>query len=107
MFIKKYVDHIDYIVNLVGIPYVGIGLDNFYFGDKFSEFMKDQPVTNPSAYGKMADASMFTCIQPAQIIDIVEELLQRQYSNQEIKAILGENFLRVIEQHQNVKNAIL
>lgn len=100
--IKKYVDHIDYIVNLVGIPYVGIGLDNFYFGDKFSEFMKNQPITNPSAYRKMVDASMFTCIKPTQLINIVEELLQRQYSANDIKSILGENFLRVIEQHQNL-----
>lgn len=98
--IKKYVDHIDYIVNLVGIPYVGIGLDNFYFGDKFNEFMKNQPVTNPSAYGKMVDTSMFTCIKPNQLIDVVEELLVRHYSVSDIKAILGENFLRVIEQHQ-------
>lgn len=53
--IKKYVDHIDYIVNLVGITHVGIGLDNLYFPDKFNEFMKNQPITNPSAYGKMVD----------------------------------------------------
>jgi membrane dipeptidase len=103
--IKKYVDHIDYIVNLVGIPYVGIGLDNFYFGDRFGEFMKNQPITNPAAYGKMVDASMFTCIKPAQIVDIVEELLQRRYSVNDVKAILGENFLRVIEQHQNANNS--
>lgn len=97
--IKKYVDPIDYIVNLVGTPYVGIGLDNFYFGDKFSEFMKNQPITNPITYGKMVDSSMFTCIKPSQLIDVVEELLQRQYSTNDIKAILGENYLRVIERH--------
>jgi len=98
--IKKYVDHIDYIVKLVGIAHVGIGLDNFYFGEQFNEFMLNQPITNPSAYGKMVDSSMFTCIKPIQLEDVVEELLVRQYSVNDIKAILGENFLRVIELHQ-------
>lgn len=69
--------------------------------------MKNQPITNPSAYGKMVDTSMFTCIKPTQLIDIVQELLERQYSVSDIKAILGENFLRVIDQHQNIaKNLI-
>ena len=98
--IKKYVDHIDYIVKLVGIAHVGIGLDNFYFGDQFNEFMQKQPITNPQAYGKMVDSSMFTCIKPIQLVDVVEELFNRQYSDNDIKAILGENFLRVIECHQ-------
>ena len=63
--------------------------------------MKNQPITNPSSYGQMADPSMFTCIQPSQLVDVVQELLERHYSVSDIKAILGENFLRVLEQHQN------
>lgn len=96
---KKYADHIDYIVDLIGISHVAIGLDNFYFGDKFLEFMKHQPITNPGAYGKLIDTSMFTCIKPDRLIEVVEELLTRQYSPGEIKAILGENMLRIIDIH--------
>jgi membrane dipeptidase len=99
--IKKYVDHIDYVTNLVGASHVGIGLDHFYFGDQFSEFMKNQPITNPAAYGKMADPSMFTCIKPSQLVDVVEELLIREYSEEAIKAILGGNMLRVIDKNIN------
>lgn len=101
--IKKYVDHIDYVVDLVGVEHVAIGLDNFYFPEKFSEFMKKQPVTNPTAYGKMVDPTMFTCIKPSQLVDVVEELLIRKYKPEAIKAILGENMLRVIDLNINAK----
>lgn len=95
--IEKYVDHIDYVVKLIGVAHVGIGLDYFYFADQFSEFMQKQPITNPSAYGKMVDPSMLKCIHPNQLTQIVEELLKRNYSVEDIYAILGGNFLRVIE----------
>lgn len=98
--IKKYVDHIDYVVNLVGISHVGIGLDNLYFPDRFNEFMQNQPITNPSAYGKMIDATMLKCIKPNQLVDIVEELLLRKYKDSDIQAILGENILRVINNNK-------
>lgn len=98
--IKKYVDHIDYIVNLVGASHVGIGLDQLYFADRFTEFMVNQPITNPSAYGKMVDINRIKSIKPAQLINIVEELLERNYADKNIQAILGENILRVIEQNQ-------
>lgn len=95
--IKKYVDHVDYIANLVGVSHVAIGLDHLYFPDRFNTFMQNQPITNPAAYGKMVDPTMLTCIKPNQLIDIVEELLNRQYTDHDIQLILGENILRVIE----------
>ena len=103
--IKKYVDHIDYIVNLAGIKHVAIGLDHLYFPDRFNEFMKNQPITNPSAYGKMVDTSMLTCIKPHQLVDIVEELLERKYTESDIQAILGKNILRVIDHNQKNINS--
>ncbi|MBA2648459.1 MAG: membrane dipeptidase [Legionella sp.] len=98
--IKKYVDHIDYIVHLVGINHVAIGLDHLYFPERFNEFMKIQQITNPPAYAKMVDTSMLTCIKPNQLVDVVEELLERDYIETDIQAILGENILRVIDQSQ-------
>lgn len=103
--ISKYVDHIDHIVNLVGPSHVGIGLDQFYFPDQFNDFMKKQPITNPEAYGKMINPKMLACIKPRQLIEIVEELLKRDYSENAIRLILGENMLRVIELSQEKKSA--
>ena len=67
------VDHIDYVVNLVGIDYVGIGSD-FDGG------------------GGLKD-----CIDVADFPKITQELVQRGYSEENIMKIWGGNFLRVFK----------
>lgn len=69
-------DHIDYIVNLVGIDYVGIGSDFDGIGTNTVKGLDD--VT--------------------KFPDLTLELLRRGYSRADIDKILGENFLRVFEQ---------
>lgn len=65
------VDHIDYVVQLVGVDFVGIGSD-FDGG------------------GGLAD-----CADVADFPKITEELVKRGYTQQEINKIWGENFLNV------------
>jgi membrane dipeptidase len=81
--VSDLVDHIDYVVNLVGIDYVGIGSD----------------FDGGGAINGCADAS--------EMINITVELLRRGYKEKDIKKIWGENFLRVfreVEQYaQNFK----
>ncbi len=67
------VNHIDYVVNLVGVDYVGLGSD--FDGAKMP---KDLP-----------DASY--------LYSITEELVKRGYSDVDIKKILGENSLRLLK----------
>ena len=67
-------DHIDHVVNLIGVDYVGIGSD-FDGG------------------GGLKD-----CADASQMINITVELLRRGYSEENIKKIWGENFLRVFRQ---------
>jgi len=69
------VDHIDYIVDLVGIDHVGIGSDYDGIG------------SGPSG---MKDVSSFP--------NLTLELLKREYTQEEIEKIAGLNFLRVFEQ---------
>lgn len=73
-YIKDYVDHIDYVVNLIGIDHVAIGSD-FDGGDI--------PLD-------MEDAS--------DLYKITEELVNRGYSEKDIRKILGVNTLRVIKE---------
>lgn len=70
---KKVVDHIEHVINLVGIDYVGIGSD---YDGIFSAQPSDLP-----------DVSSYPVI--------VYELLKRGYSEKDIKKILSGNFLRV------------
>lgn len=67
------VDHIDYIVKLIGIDHIGIGSD-FDGGGEL------QGVFDTSEMG-----------------NITTELIKRGYSEEDIKKIWGENFMRVFK----------
>jgi membrane dipeptidase len=72
--LSQLVDHIDYIVKLVGDKYVGIGSD--YDGVGSVPVGLEDVTTYPK---------------------ITEELVRRGYSNKSIKRILGGNVLRVMK----------
>lgn len=76
--VDRLVDHIDYIVNRVGIDHVGISSD-FNHGGGVEGFV---------------DAS--------QALNVTIALLKRGYSAEKIKKIWGENFLRVFRATQNL-----
>ena len=76
--LKKLVDHIEYVIDLVGIDHVGLGSD-FDGGG--------MPVDLPNA---------------SFYYRITEELVERGYKKSEIEQILGKNTLRVIKQVQNL-----
>lgn len=72
---KRIVDHIDHVVQLVGPRHVGLG----------SDF--DGIEMTPEGLDDIAKMPVIT-----------EELVARGYSEEAIRGILGENFLRVLEQ---------
>jgi membrane dipeptidase len=71
------IDHIDYIVKLVGVDYVGLGsdFDGIEAGPKELNGVQDFPL-------------------------ITKALRERGYGKKEIRKILGENFLRVFKANQ-------
>jgi membrane dipeptidase len=71
-------DHIDYIVKLVGVDFVGLG----------SDF--DGIDSAPTGLDGVEDFPKIT-----------EGLLKRGYSEKDIRKILGENFLRVFKANNN------
>jgi membrane dipeptidase len=71
--LETVLDHIDHVVTLVGIDYVGIGSDYDGVGDSLPINLKD--------------VSAFP--------NLVEGLLERGYSENDIKQILNQNVLRV------------
>lgn len=74
--ISEMIDHIDHIVDVTGIDYVGIGTD-FDGG------------------GALKD-----CYDVSQVKNITSELIQRGYSTKEIEKIWGGNFMRVFREVQ-------
>ena len=73
--IDKVIEHIDYIKNLVGADYVGLG----------SDF--DGGISTPA---ELYDASCYPMI--------TKKLVEKGYTDEEIKKILGLNMLRVFKQ---------
>ncbi len=71
------IDHLDYIVNLVGVDHVGLGsdFDGIEAGPKELNGVQDFPL-------------------------ITKALLERGYSKRDIRKILGGNFLRVFRANQ-------
>lgn len=75
--LKDVVDHIDYIVQLIGIDHVGIGSD-FDGGGGLKGVFDSSEMGN-----------------------ITTELIKRGYSEKEIKKIWGDNFMRVFREVEN------
>jgi membrane dipeptidase len=72
--VEQMVDHIDYVVNRIGVDHVGIGTD-FNHGSGIEGF---------------TDAS--------DALNVTLELVKRGYSEEDIKKIWGGNFIRVWQQ---------
>ena len=72
------VEHLNHMVNIMGIEHVGIGTD--FDGD--------------GGTPGMANAS--------EVINFTRRLLQERYSEEQIQMIWGGNFLRVMEQIKNI-----
>jgi membrane dipeptidase len=84
--LEQTLDHFDHVVELVGIDHVGVGSDYDGVGDSLPSGLKDV----------------------ASYPNLVEGLLARGYSDEDIKRMLGENLLRVwadvaayAENHEN------
>lgn len=77
------IEHLNHMVNVMGIEHVGIGTD----------FDGDGGVTG--------------CANAAELINFTRLLLKERYTEQEIRLIWGENFLRVMRTVQNYKDSTL
>lgn len=96
---QKYVEHIDYIMQLVGAKHVSLGLDEIYFPELMEDFLKNNAVMYPQDYSAAMNAKtqQWNSMPPAKLIEVVELLLRKNYSEVDIKGILGENYMRVIQ----------
>ncbi|WP_396187394.1 membrane dipeptidase, partial [Flavobacterium sp.] len=71
------IDHIEYIIKLVGIDYVGLGSD--FDGINITPQQLDDVTTYPQ---------------------ITKALVEKGYSKKDINKVLGGNFLRVLKANE-------
>lgn len=85
--IMGYCDHIDHIVKIGGIDCVGLGFD---FNDIILKYIPQQDLLN-------LPRKPFDCVKGYKDVPlIIKELLSRKYKEEDIKKILGSNFLNFL-----------
>ena len=93
---SKLADTIEYVVQLVGPRHAGIGLDYAINPDTMARYLR----ANSGLYGggSQYPADGYIDFAPPSILpEVTDELTRRGYSDDEVRGILGENYLRVLE----------
>ena len=94
---QSIVEHIDYIVQLVGPEYVGIGLDYVVDQGEMNDFISKHPDSFKKISHSQAKSLKFAV--PEQIGEIPELLYRRGYSRDAVENIMGKNFSRVAQEN--------
>ena len=91
-------DHVDYLVKLVGIDHVSIGTDAM-FGDHVGLHKYIRGIMDMTVALKNLPAEYVEHIEnPGQWPNVTRALVARGYSDEDIKKIIGGNVLRILEQ---------
>ena len=85
--LDKLLSHIDYIVNLVGIDYIGLGFD-------FCDFLDSGTIDVLSENKK----NLTELSNSSQIQNLINGLIKRGYFEDEITKIAYKNFMRVFKE---------
>jgi membrane dipeptidase len=88
---EKVIEHIEYVMNLVGPEHVGIGLDYVIDKQELMDYLKGYPDIYPP--DKMDDLLAF--VEPEQFPELTKLLYKKGYDESVISGILGGNFMRV------------
>jgi membrane dipeptidase len=96
--IEHMVDHIEHVVKLVGIEHVGIGSDSDLNGydDMPADQRKELLSMYKSSYAFRDKLDTDGFDHPRKVFDLTEALIRRGYSDDNITAILGGNFRRLL-----------
>jgi membrane dipeptidase len=98
--INHVLDHIEYIINLVGIDHVGIGTDWPMSDVTWSLVYFKEHIAPRLGFAKGNGPSTETIIgleKYSYFINFTRGLIARGYSDEDIKKVIGGNWLRVFE----------
>ncbi len=81
-----------YVIDLVGAEHVALGLDYVFDQAELGDFVMQSPTLFPPGFNETAGLSM---VEPEAIPRIAEGLARDNLTDQQIGAVLGENWLRI------------
>jgi membrane dipeptidase len=90
--VSKMAEHIDYVVQLVGIEHVGIGTDFVFANTELEAELAASRGSFPSGWGYDGPIDF---LPPEELPRVVDLLVLRGYSAADIAAVVGGNFLRI------------
>lgn len=93
--IDSLVWHIDHMVELVGADHVGIGMDSVLDLDTTGHFTPDDRSYWPQIQYPETGTD---CLPPESFPRLTQALLDRGYEEEDVRGILGGNFLRLARQ---------
>ena len=92
------IDHVDYMVKIIGVDHVVIGTDAV-FGDHVGSHKASLGIAGGALFTNKFPASHIEYIEnPGQFPNVTRALVARGYSDEDIKKIIGGNVLRLLEQ---------
>ena len=92
LLVDAVVRHVDYVVQLLGIRHVGLGLDYVLDQGELDDLTSGDTTTFPPELGYSGRIEM---LAPEAMEPIVDRLIGLGYSAEDIRAVLGGNFMRV------------
>ncbi|MBS1827258.1 MAG: membrane dipeptidase [Acidobacteria bacterium] len=101
--VEHVVDHFDHVKKLVGVEHLGVGSDIDL--DGYDAMPADQRARLRAFYRNRAGVDTYGFREkddveglnhPQRMFDLTDALLRRGYTADEVRGILGENFLRVL-----------
>lgn len=88
--LARYLDHVEYVADLVGVDFVGLGFD---FCDHLLAFLSDQEKLRLPKFFAAPGIS-----NHGEVKNVREGLLRRGFSPVEVAKIMGTNYLRVFRE---------
>jgi membrane dipeptidase len=98
--IEHMLDHYDYVRKLVGVQHLGLGSDMDLDGydDLTPDELRALRAGYKDSYAFRDKIDIEGVDHPKRVFDLTEGLIRRGYSDADIRAVLGDNFRRVVKE---------
>jgi membrane dipeptidase len=93
--VDKLLRQLRYVIDLVGPSHVGLSLDYAFDRAELDEFLRHNPTLFPAGLGTATGMPM---IEPEAMGAIAEGLAREHLTDEQIRGILGHNWLRIATQ---------